>query len=326
MLTYELDLHLFDGDGAGTGTGAGEGGTADNAGSSHQQTGGTVIYGKPDPDAGDQSDNDTNTEPNTETNTENDQTAQERKPEIKDKKAAFRELIDGEYKQEFTDYFQETFDRRHKDAKANEEKLSAISPLLDTLGARYGLDGDNVEALQKALDADLSFWENAAAEKGVTVDQYKQMVLLERENAQLKAVQARYEEQRAESERERQAREQVTRWHAEAEELKKEFPEFDLQTEAQNESFVGMLQAGVPMANAYRVAHWQEIESGIVSRAAKNAEQQVVAAIRSGQSRPTENAGNATNAVVVKSDPSKWTDADWKEVKKRVRRGEKIFL
>jgi len=51
---------------------------------------------------------------------------------------AFRALMEGEYKDLFTAYFQETFNRRFKEHKQIKTEWESAKPLLDALRERYG--------------------------------------------------------------------------------------------------------------------------------------------------------------------------------------------
>ena len=58
--------------------------------------------------------------------------------EKKGREQAFRELIEGEYKDLFTAYFQETFNRRFKEQKGMMEELSRVRTVFDAAAERFG--------------------------------------------------------------------------------------------------------------------------------------------------------------------------------------------
>ena len=109
------------------------------------------------------------------------------------RQAEFSELINGEFKDEFKSHFQQTFDRRFKDNKAQGEKLDTISPLLDTLGAKYGIEDGDPAKIVAAFEADNEFFEKLADDEGMTVDQYKKMLKLTQENAKTRTQLAKAE-------------------------------------------------------------------------------------------------------------------------------------
>ena len=83
-----------------------------------------------------------------------------------------------------------------------EERLEQLDPLVEMLATRYGVEDKEPGKIMQALEADDAYWEEAADEAGMTVEQYRHMQRLERENARF---QAQMQQQAAE----KKAREQV---------------------------------------------------------------------------------------------------------------------
>ena len=197
-----------------------------------------------------------------------------------------------------------------------EERLEQLDPLVEMLATRYGVEDKEPGKIMQALEADDAYWEEAADEAGMTVEQYRHMQRLERENARF---QAQMQQQAAE----KKAREQVAQWQQEASELQRIYPQFDLRHECDNPQFVKML-AHVPMKTAYEALHMQEIMQGAVTQTARAVEKGVTENIRAKGQRPAE-AGLATAAgVEIKSDPSKLTRKDLRRIRELAARGEKI--
>lgn len=241
-----------------------------------------------------------------------------------DRKAAFEELIKGEYKTEFGERTQQLIDRRFKETKAMEERLGALQPVLDALGTKYGVDAADVEKLMSAIEEDDSYYEDEADRQGVTVQQLKQMRKLERENAEFKAAM----EQRQKQE---QAANVYAQWQSEAETVKQLYGNFDLQSECRNpetgRNFLRLLQNGVDVRTAYEVVHKDELLSGAIGYAVQSAQKRTMDNIRARGMRPQENgAGGSVATQIVKSDPAKWSKADRREVARRVLRGERVEL
>ncbi len=63
----------------------------------------------------------------------------------------FRALMEGEYKELFTAYFQETFNRRFKEQKEMKAELERANVLLDQAAAHFGVERS---ALQEAIRAE----------------------------------------------------------------------------------------------------------------------------------------------------------------------------
>ena len=73
-------------------------------------------------------------------------------PQTISREEAFRALMEGEYKDLFTAYFQETFNRRFKEHKQIKEELQAARAVLGAVKERFGeLSG---EALLQAIRAE----------------------------------------------------------------------------------------------------------------------------------------------------------------------------
>ena len=239
-------------------------------------------------------------------------------------RASFDELIKGEYKADFDARVQEIIGKRFKTAKAAEETLAKLEPMLDRLADRYGVqrgqDGSfDLDALIQAEGKDDAWLEEQAAEQGMSVDTFKMVYELQQEKA-------RRDRQEAEDLEERQRRaafENLVRQHEEA---KKIYPGFDLRQELQNPAFVRLTGVGIDARTAYEIIHKDEIMGAGMQYAAQTAAAKVAASIASGQRRPTENGlGSANTGQTVRIlDPKTLTKEQREEIKRRVRRGEKI--
>jgi hypothetical protein len=102
-----------------------------------------------------------------------------------DRKAKFRELISGEFKDEFAEAHQEIFDRRFKDHKTVKEQLDATKPLIDMLGALYKVDGADPKKLMAAIEKDNGTIDTLAEQAGMNRAQYLDALKLKLENASL---------------------------------------------------------------------------------------------------------------------------------------------
>lgn len=308
---FPMNLQLFaEGGAAAGGDGAGEG-TGVAAPAAGVQTKGAksnllanVVYGKQEsaPAAEVQK-----TEPAT------------TEPAATDRSAEFEKMIKGDFKEAYDKRVQDTIQKRLKGAKETEERLTAMNPLLDILSARYGVDGNDTAALIKALENDNSFFEQAAIEKNMDTQQYREMMLIKSENARLK-------KQTEEKTRQEQMNRQYAVWEQQAAEAKNLYPNLDMNVESQNPQFRQLLLAGVDVGTAYMVIHKDDVMAGAMQHTAKTVEQKLANKIAAGNSRPAENGTSGQSAAVIKDDPSKWTRADRDEVRRRAARGEKIYL
>ena len=233
------------------------------------------------------------------------------------KRAAFKDLIEGEYKDQYTEMFQSAFNRRFKEVKGLEDNLAAHKPIMDMLMQRYKITDGDVSKLQAAIEKDSAYWEEAAEEAGLTVEQYQAMQKLERENAELKAMRQRQQAGQ-------QMQQKMNQWYAEAESVKKLYPAFDFKAEAADPNFLGLLKAGISVQQAYELKHMDEIKAGTARAAAETAGQQMAARIKEKAARPAENGTSSQSAVIVKSDVHSLTRAERMEIARRAQRGEKI--
>ena len=234
---------------------------------------------------------------------------------LEERRKAYNDLINGEYKDIDQERFQQVFDRRFKEVKGIEADLAAQKPIIDKLMQRYGVD--NVAKLDKALTEDNEYWERVAEEKGMTVEQYHAMQRLEQESAELRALKQR-------ERGEQQAQQQIKTWYEEAEKVKEIYPSFDFKKEAQNPDFISMLRHGNTVEHAYKILHFDELTQNAAKVAAQTADAQAQARIKSKASRPSENGTSSKSAVIVKNDVSSLSRKERAEIAKRVQRGDII--
>ena len=234
-----------------------------------------------------------------------------------DRNAEFEKLIKGEYKDLYDARVQDTIQKRLKNTKETVDKYNALTPTLEMLSRKYGVDASDIEALNKAIEEDDAYYEEEALEKGITVDQLKSIRKMERENAELKR------QMQEQSVRENADR-IYAQWMQESEALKGVYPSFDLNAELQNPRFVDLLKNNVDVRTAYEVLHKDEIIPAAMQFTAKQVEQKLTNKILSGGSRPQENGISQTSSAVIKSDVSQLSKEDRQEIIRRVARGEKI--
>ena len=238
---------------------------------------------------------------------------------LEDRRKEFQELVNGEYKDIYTEETQRIIDRRFREARNLEERAAKQQPVIDMLMQRYKIADGDLGKLAAAVENDNAYWSEAAEEAGMSVEQYKQFQKLQRENAALLRAQRMRQNQQA-------AQQQLQKWYSEGEQVKAVYPDFDLGAESKNPQFISMLKAGVPVQHAYEVIHMDEIKAGVAQSTARQTEKQVVDGIRAKGNRPAENGTSSQSAFTVKDDPHKWTKQDRAEVARRVARGETIKL
>jgi hypothetical protein len=234
-----------------------------------------------------------------------------------DRNAKFEALIKGEYKDLYDARVQDTVQKRLKSSKETVDKYNELTPTIEALAKKYGVDPSDIKALNKAIEDDDSYYEQEALEKGLTVEQLKEIRKMEKENADLK-------KQMEEQNREENAKKIYAKWMEQAESTKQVYPSFDLRTEMQNSKFVDLLKSNIDVRTAYEVIHKDDIIAGAMQFTAKKVEQNLTNKIIANGTRPSENGNSSQGASVTKSDVSALTKADRAEIARRVARGEKI--
>ena len=234
-----------------------------------------------------------------------------------DREAEFEKLIKGEYKDQYDARVQDTIQKRLKGSKETVDKYNALTPTLELLAKKYGVDAADIEALNKAIQEDDSYYEEEALEKGLTVQQLKEIRKMERENADLKA-------KMEESQRQEQGKKLYAAWMQQAEAAKMVYPSFDMKAEMNNPKFVDLLRSNIDVRTAYEVLHKDEIIPAAMQFTAQAMESKIAKKIASNGARPAENGMSSQSAAVVKSDVSQLSKADRAEIIRRVQRGEKI--
>ncbi len=235
-----------------------------------------------------------------------------------DRKARFEEMIKGEFKDLYDERLQDTLSKRLKGLNQTAEKYNSLSPTLELLAKKYGIkDSSDIEALNKAISDDDSYFEDEAMEKGISVEQLKEIRKMERENAELKR-------QMQEQEQHENANKLYAAWMDQAENARQTYPSFDLKSEMANPRFVDLLRSNIDVKTAYEVIHKDEIIPAAMQFAAQQIEQKVANKIKAGGARPSENGMSSQSAAVVKSDVSQLSKEDRAEIIRRVQRGERI--
>ena len=234
-----------------------------------------------------------------------------------DPNAEFEKLIKGQYKEQYDARMQDTIRKRLRGSQETVDRYNALSPVLEMLGKKYGVDPADAKALSKAIQDDDSYYEEEAADRNISVQQLKEIRKMERENASLRKQM-----------REQQAREnadkQYSSWMNQAEEAKKVYPSLDLKAEIRNPKFLELLRSNIDVRTAYEVLHKDEIIPAAMQYAAQTVESKLAKKIASGGNRPSENGMSSQGAAVVKSDVSQLSKNDIAEISRRVARGERI--
>ena len=234
----------------------------------------------------------------------------------------FDELVKGKYKQDFDARVQEIIRQRFRTNAENEQKLTAMTPLMEMLGKMYDVDPTDINAITNAVGNTDSLYEDEAMQRGMSVESLKTIKQLERERDQAVA-------QQNQTIQEQRMRQHFDSLAQQAEQVRELYPGFDLLAEMQNPVFARLTapNSGIDVRTAYEAVHRDELRGAEMQFAARKSAERVANAVRSNSARPVENGlSGQQGASVVKTDPRTFTTADRREIRDRVRRGEKIIL
>lgn len=246
-----------------------------------------VTAGVPDPQTGVMPDA---ADPGKETKTDTAKTDKTDDPTAREE--AYERMIKGEYKDLYDAGVNEIVRRRLKGAADAEAKLESIMPGIKLLAEKYGIDENDVAAINKAIENDGNIRENSVSGEASDVNS--------------------------------KAQQDVERWIAEEAKAVKVFPNLSLKREIGNPKFVSLIKSGIDVGTAYFAVHSDELLPEAMQYAAKRAEEKVTNMIRLNAGRPEENALSGLSSAIVKTDVSKLTKADRDEIARRVAMGEKI--
>ena len=243
-----------------------------------------------------------------------------------ERRKAFGELLRGEY----ADLTEELMQNAVTEATRRLEASPAMKGLMQALQEKYGTDANDLVALTEAVRngavKDDAYYEKMAMEKGVSTRTARELDKLESQNKHLTEQQQMIHQM--ERQRVQQARiaELQAGWDREAEQLKAQYPDFNMAEVLANPEVEKMMRSGVSMTNAYRSAYFDHILKQQQAATARQVEQGVVNRLQQRNARPGENGTRPGGAVQTKIDVSHMSRKEMEEIEKRAMRGEVITL
>lgn len=220
-------------------------------------------------------------------------------------------LKDPEYKEAFNNQVNGIMQKRLAKAQEREANVAKLAPALEVLAAKYGVDVGDYEAIARAVNDDDDFYREKAAEMGVDVKTAKELTQSSRELHRLTA-------EKQDSVRQQYVREHIARLNQQAENLKAEYPGFNLSEEMQNEMFVKLTAPGMlTVEDAYKAVHRKEIEASKERALQEQALAAATATIRAGQQRPKEN-GSSAAATITRVPPAMRSKAERAELRRQI--------
>jgi len=240
----------------------------------------------------------------------------------KEREARWSELKKGEMKELYGRDVQEAIQKRLKNQHDAQAQLDSLTPMLNVLARQRGIPEGDMDALRKSIESDDSLIEDQAAEAGMTVEAYRMMQDIQRENE-------RYRAQEAANVEEQRLFQHYQKLAGQADQLKQQFPDFDLQAELQNENFLRMTspEGGLSVEEAFWAIHHRELGPQAMAYGIQRAQQQMSMTLQANRQRPTEGALNGSKpAASLERDPRRMTKAERAELIRRARMGEEIVL
>lgn len=204
----------------------------------------------------------------------------------------FSELIGGKFKEQFTEKTQGIINKRFKQTKLLEDYKNRVSPAVDMLMKKYGIEEGCEDRLAEIIGAQEENGEKAREEI---------------------------------SQRSRRLGERAAVWIKESAQMKELYPDFDLRKElGESELFSKLVLSGAPVRAAYETVHRDEILSGAMAYTADRVREQVVRNIETKGRRPLENGISSESAVVTAVDVNSLTSKDILRILKQVENGASI--
>ena len=247
----------------------------------------------------------------------------EEKPTDQPKRMSWDEIMaDPEYNKQM----QATVQSRLRSAKGAEENLGKLTPALELLARKHGLDPAKMdyEALAKAISDDESYYEDKALEMGVSVETAMQIDKQERDTA-------RQQRQEAQNLEQQKIQQHFQKLQQQGEEMKKVFPNFDLRQELQNPVFVRLTSpnVGISVEDAYYAIHRKELQAASMQVTAQKTAQKISNDIQAGRRRPAENGINGQAPSVTNFDYRAASKAERQALKDHIRseaaQGRKVY-
>lgn len=211
--------------------------------------------------------------------------------EGEDPETAWNDILKNpEYNQRIQDIVQ-------KRVRSMQNALDALSPALETLGQKYGMDVSDmskldIAELSKRISEDDAYFEDKADEMGSSPETARRV----------------FQAELAEKRKDITAHEEMARRHfddlvRQGEALKAKIPNFDLQRELEDPRFARMTApgGGWSVEQAFNAVHHDAIVKAETDRAARQAAQALSNSVQAGKSLPAENGTVQRSAVVTQN-------------------------
>ena len=238
---------------------------------------------------------------------------------------SFDDLIKGRFAKEYGEHVRAAVQERFKSREAQDKRYEQAMNTLLSVAPMFGInadsaDGLDLDQLSQAISDDDRMYEQEALEKGVPTSTLKHIKQLEQREKQRQLEERRSLEQET-------LRTHIAGLRAQEAELKKEFPDFDLNTEAQDPAFARMTGpgGGLTLRQAYMAIHGDELLKRGQTQAVTVTKRAVSQAIQAGAMRPKENGLTQSGGGAPTRDPRTYTREERAAIRRRVNAGETVI-
>ena len=226
-----------------------------------------------------------------------------------------------QYRAEINSEISRAVQDRVKNLKGYQTQMEQLAPVLQQMYGKYELQEGDIDGLVKAVQSDDSLLAQEAMDRGMTVEQLREVKALEHDRSELQRIQQEQAIQQKYGAHLQKLEQQMNQ-------LRGTFPNADLRTELQNPQFARLTspEVGVDVETAFWICHRNELQPMAMQIGAQRSLEKLSQAQQRNASRPMENGLTSPAGVSVNTDPSKWTKKERAEIRKRVAMGEKIVL
>lgn len=220
--------------------------------------------------------------------------------------AEFEALVakGGKYADAFARKAQASFDQRYKGFKATEKKAARLERFAQTVAGDYKVDAADVDALEDAYLSDARRFAEKSAETGRSAED---LAKEDRMSRKLKEYEEREKRENAQKAQEAEARRFYDSLVRQEAAMRKQFPDFRLDRELEDQTFRLLVKSGAKLEDAYFAVHHAEL----MAQTASDAKNATLASVAAKGSRPAEAAASSATPTPAKVDYSKMPRADF---------------
>lgn len=221
--------------------------------------------------------------------------------ETEDIEGDFAKLIGkgGKYADAYQKQMQKSFNKRYAPLKEAEARAQRLDGFAQTVAMRYpNVDATDIDALEDAFTNDTRFHDKRAYETG---EDAQNLLEAEKKDMRLAKLEAKDKAEKARKVQAETAEKFRASLMAQEAEMKKAYPDFDLNKEVKNPKMWEKLRRGEPLRDAYIALHHDEL----LAKAVSDTKAATVNSIAAGTTRVSEGASTASAPSVTKTDFSK---------------------